>query len=195
MEQVLAILSKRVWPPKLARSPSARAALQTHRTYWKKTVKMSILHWRRRWFLVGLFKHKAPSLFLTAHTQRACPAGAKLSSEAELAHSTATSLCPSSSPREENTTQRPSFHPCSLLAAGEVNFPLAWVMAGDKQCPPGSCPSVGLCAAQSHLAYVCLILTLNTDAGFRKLPLQPYKRKDRFIVFLIYATLGDNLTP
>lgn len=127
----------------------------------------------------------------TALVRHACPAGAKPSCKAKPACSTVTSLCPSTSPGEGNVTQSRSFLPCSLLAAGEVDFPCAWVVAGDKEHLSGSCPCPGFCADQGQLEYIGLILTLNTDPGSRKLLLGPYKRKNRFIDFLIYAALGS----
>jgi len=98
------------------------------------------------------------------------------------------------SPGEGNVTPSWIFLTCSLLAAGKVDFPRAWVVAGDKERLPGSCPFPGFCADQRYLEHICLILTLDADPECRKLLLWPYKRKDRFIAFLIYAALGDSLT-
>lgn len=118
-----------------------------------------------------IFSKKPHFLIPTEYVQCACTAGSKPSGETEPGCSMAVSLCRSTSPGEGNVTQSWRFFPCSPRAQ-EVEFPRAWVVAGDEEHLSGSHPSARFCAD-----WVILSTFL---VGIQKLLLWHHKRQDRF---------------
>lgn len=155
----------------------------------KETVKMSITPWRHKWSLVRKFKHK--NLIPVLHSTRKACLSCWSQASTECGHI----LLSQSRPRRRKHDSEPEFSPLLTPGCRGSRLPLCLGHGWGQGTPPQLLSLCRvLCTAQGHLEDICLILTLNTDHGSRKLLLWPYKRKDRFIALLIYATSEDNLT-
>lgn len=153
---------------------------------------MSTLLWRHKWLLVKIFKHKTtiPVLHSIRTACLPCRSQAKWRGWA----GTQSTHVPLSQhePRGRKHDSEPEFSLLLTPGCGASRLPPCLGCGWAQGMPPHF---LSLCwfLCRSGSSWIHLILTLNADPGSWKLLLWPCKRKDRFIAFLIYATLGDNL--
>ena len=183
--------------PKQACNHPARDVLQTNtdnteRTYWKKMVKMSILPWRHTWLLVRIFKHKNTIPVLHSIRTACLPCGSQAKQWGWAGTQHGRVPLSQHEPRGRKHDSEPEFSPLRAPGCRGSQLPPCLGHGWGQGTPPRF---LSLCwvLCRSGPSWIHLSDSY-PKCRPRMLLLWLYKRKDRFIAFFIYASLGDNLT-